>query len=439
MDECVTWAADRAESLQVDDYSVLLYLDDQAQARFSNNSLTVVNKLLTKELVVYISKGRKRIVGSLSTMNRESVEGFIERLHASMMAGGGESQFPRLPKGPFKYSYNGDFDPSVADLDLADMSSRAVDAALEAGAKRVAGSLTAGVSTVWIKTSTGAEASEERSRCLLNVRAFTDRDASGHGLSVATTLKEFSPEEAGKVAGENSRAARHPEEVEEGDYSVIFGPTVAANLIQHVGQATSAFNVDAGLSFFAGQLGKKVAVDGFNLVDHGQVRNGVHSRSFDDEGVPTRSNVLIEGGVLKTYIHNSATAAKHGAEPTGNAGMIEPRLWNLEVGEGTYTLDEMIEETKRGIYVTNNWYTRFQSYATGEYSTLPRDAAWLVEGGALKHPVVGLRINGAIPRQLTSIDAIGRERKWVQWWEVEVPTLMPAIRVPSVRITKATG
>lgn len=214
---------------------------------------------------------------------------------------------------------------------------------------------------------------------------------------------------------------------------------MAANLIQHVGQATSAFNVDAGLSFFAGQLGKKVAVDGFNLVDHGQVRNGVHSRSFDDEGVPTRSNVLIEGGVLKTYIHNSATAAKHGAEPTGNAGMIEPRLWNLEVGEGTYTLDEMIEETKRGIYVTNNWYTRFQSYATGEYSTLPRDAAWLVEGGALKHPVVGLRINGAIPRQLTSIDAIGRERKWVQWWEVEVPTLMPAIRVPSVRITKATG
>lgn len=435
----VDWATSRCRSLGTDDFSVILYDSDEGQARFGNNSLTITNRLLSKTLSVYMTKGRRRILGELSTMERTSVEGFVERLFRSMNTAGGESDFPPLPGGPFQYRFNGDFDPKISDFDLSGYASRTIDAALSAGALRVAGSLTTDRYKILISTSTGVNQSEERSQFRLNVRSFTDRDASGQGIAVSTSLADFDVEAAGRISGENAKLCRHPEEVEAGEYTVIMGPSVAAEIIGHVADATSAFSVDAGLSFFAGSLGKEVANPGFTLIDHGQIRNGINSRSFDDEGVPTRSDPLIEDGVLRTFIHNSTTAARHKAKLTGNAGIIEPHVWNIEVKGGDQSLEEMIRGTKRGIYVTNNWYTRFQSYTRGEYSTLPRDAAWLVEDGELKHPVAGIRLSGEIPRQMKEVDAIGKERKWIQWWEVDVPTLMPALRVPKVKVTKATG
>jgi PmbA protein len=344
-----------------------------------------------------------------------------------------------LPSGPFAYRFNGDFDRRVSDFDLAGNASRTIEAALGAGAKRVAGSLSTDRYGISIATSTGMSATEERSRFLLNVRSFTDRDASGQGIAVSTNVDGFDVEAAGRTSGENAKLSQHPKEVEAGEYAVIMGPTVAAELVQHVASSTSAFNVEAGLSFFAGAMGKEVATRDFSLIDHGQIKNGLNSRSFDDEGVRTRSNALIEDGVLRSYIHNSTTAARHKAALTGNAGLMEPRLWNLEVKAGSHTLDEMIGETKRGLYVTSNWYTRFQSYTKGDYSTLPRDAAWLIENGEMKHPVAGIRLSGEIPRQILELDAVGKERRWVQWWEVEVPTLMHAVRIPNVRVTKASG
>jgi PmbA protein len=438
-EETINWATSKCRDLGADDFSVLLYHSDEGQARFGNNSLTITNRLLNKELVVYMTKGKKRIFGELSTIDRGSVEKFVERLFRSMLAAGGESEFPHLPSGPFSYGFNGDFDPRVSEFDVAGQASKTIEAALSAGARRVAGSLSTDRYTVAISTSSGVNATEERSRFVLNVRSFTDREASGQGVAVSTNMDDFDVEAAGRTSGENAKLSRNPRQVEVGDYAVILGPTVAAELIGHVANSTSAFNVEAGLSFFAGSIGKEVAAEAFTLVDHGQIRNGLRSRSFDDEGVPTRTNSLIENGVLKTYIHNSTTAAKHKAALTGNAGLLEPHPWNIEVKAGSSTLEEMIRETKRGIYVTSNWYTRFQSYTKGEYSTLPRDAAWLIEDGELKVPVAGIRLSGEIPRQIREIDMIGKERRWVRWWEVEVPTLIPALRVPNVKVTKASG
>ena len=134
-DESIDWAAAKCRELGVDDYSILLYLNDEGQARFGNNSLTITNRLLTKQLVIYIMKGKKRVFGELSTIERESVGRFVERLFKSMMAAGAESEFPRLPAGPYSYSYNGDYDRRIVDFDLSGSASRAIDAALAARAK----------------------------------------------------------------------------------------------------------------------------------------------------------------------------------------------------------------------------------------------------------------------------------------------------------------
>ncbi len=101
------------------------------------------------------------------------------------------------------------------------------------------------------------------------------------------------------------------------------------------------------------------------------------------------------------------------------------------------SVEEMIKECKRAVYVTNNWYTRYQNYMKGEYSTIPRDATFLIENGSIKYAINGTRISDSIPRQLSSIKAIGKERRWIKWWEVEIPVYTPTILVEKTKLTRA--
>ncbi|MDG6929231.1 MAG: TldD/PmbA family protein [Nitrososphaerota archaeon] len=433
----IDWAEAKAKSLAVAEYTVVEHHLDEMQARFSDNSLSVVNRLLTTELGVYLAKGRKRVLGSLSSTGRRSVEEFVEKLFASMNSTSAESDFAPLPAGGAGYSHNGDADASLDPFDQAACAKSAIQAALSAGASRVAGSLTARRTLVVQRTSAGLQGSDERTSYLLNVRAFADKDASGHGVSVATRLRDLETEQAGRRAGEWAKKSRNPRQPEEGVYSVIFGRTVAADLFQHVGRSASAFAMETGLSFLPEKSGERAGSDRLTVKDHGQIEGGPDSRSFDDEGRATSTTVILDGGQMARHLHNSTTAAKHGAEPTGNAGIISPRPWNIEVVPGSSDIEEMVRETKRGIFVTNNWYTRFQSYKTGEYSTLPRDAAFYIEGGRIGHPVAGFRISDSIPRQLGAVTLLGRERSWIEWWEVSTPVLQPDMLVDGVRITRA--
>lgn len=424
----------KLENLNLEDYVLLRLNDHERMVRFSDNSVTVVKDIRNSSIFIYMAKDGRRMAGV--TYDIKALGTFIESMYRSLMASP-PSEYAHLPEGPFKYTHNYDLDLKAIEEDLSSLAGRAIDSALSAGAKRVAGSLIADMIELELWTSAGAEGVDRRSSILLNVRAFTEKDASGHGLSVATKLDRFDPEYAGRTAGEYSKMAKNPKMVEEGEYEVLLGATVSASLFELVGIASSAFNVDAGLSFLADKLGKKVGIEGLTLIDHGQVLNGVNSRSFDDEGLPTRDNTVIKKGVLNTYLHNTTTAKKFGTGSTANAGIIEPSPWNIEVLPGDMTEDEMLKEMKTGLLITNNWYTRFQSYRTGEFSTIPRDAMFYIERGEIKHSVTGIRLSSSLPKFLSSIRGVGRERRWIKWWEVETPVLTPAVLVEGMRVTKA--
>lgn len=274
---------------------------------------------------------------------------------------------------------------------------------------------------------------------LLNVRAFGDGEASGHGLSCSSTLKGFDPEEAGRQAGEHAKRMRNAKRPAEADYQILMSPTVASNLISLMGGFASAFSVDAGTSYLAGKLGRKVASQAFSLKDHGQINGALNPRVFDDEGLPTQTTSIIEDGVLKNYLHNLTTAKKSGARSTRNAGWLQPSPWNLEVGAGDSSYEEMISQMKSGIILTSNWYTRFTNYRTGQFSTVPRDGAYLVKNGEIKAPLSGLRISDTLERMFSSVKLLSRKRQWIQWWEVDDPTLCPWILVDGVRVTRAYG
>jgi PmbA protein len=178
----------------------------------------------------------------------------------------------------------------------------------------------------------------------------------------------------------------------------------------------------------------------FTLRDNPRFPGSPGSHLFDDEGCPTREVTLIDEGVLRSYLHSSYTAAKLGGSLTGSAYIATPTgtipiAQSLIIDPGDYTLEEMIREVREGILVTNNWYTRFQNYLTGDFSTIPRDGTFKIENGEVSGSIEGLRISDNMLRILSSIAGITGQRKWVRRWDAETPTLSPYILVKDLNFT----
>jgi len=140
--------------------------------------------------------------------------------------------------------------------------------------------------------------------------------------------------------------------------------------------------------------------------------------------------------VLKTYLHNTSTAKIFKAETSGNAGLVVPEAWNVELDPGSLSREEIFGEVRNGLYLTNTWYTRFQNYAVGDFSTIPRDGAFIIENGEIKGSIKDIRISDNALRMLGNITAISRERQHIHWWESQYPTLSPYILIKDVRITR---
>jgi PmbA protein len=434
-------AISAAKQLDVDDAVALSARSADSMIRFANNSVSVVNRVEEAELSVYLAKDRRRAIASTSNLQPAAVRKFVRDLFASMR-GLTESEYVPLPDRAVKYAPGrSGFDRKLEDADeeLPELARTAIDSALAAGGKRSAGVINAGKGTVAILTSTGTRGSDSRTAITLNIRSFAEKEASGHGLSCSASLAGFDPAEAGRRAGEGARRMKGASEPEAGKYQVLLSPTVASNLIETVAGAASAFSVDAGTSYLADKIGKRVAAGGFSLTDHGSVEGGLGGRVFDDEGTRTKSNKIIEEGVLRGYLHNLTTAKKWNTRSSGNAGFVQPHPWNLEVGAGDSTYDEMVREMKKGIVLTSNWYTRFANYRTGEFSTVPRDGAYLVENGRVVRSLKGMRAGDDLERMFSAVSMVSKRREWIQWWEVDTPTLCPWMLIDGVTITRAYG
>ncbi len=433
-------ALDLAKKLGCDDASVISALSNGNQVRFANNSITLVNSVRDITLDVYLAQSRKRIVGSSYNPTEKGIARFVESLFLSLRALPESEDYVPLPTGPFAYKpQHANYDPAVEDAPFVEFAKEAMDSALSSGAVRASGSVNSDVTHLYMVTSGNAKSSDRSSQILLNVRAFADDNSSGQGLSCSSYLSEFHPGKAGSKAGEHAKKALNSKPLAEGDYNVIFTPTVVANILPVASEA-SAFAIETGNSFLAEKLGQKVAVPQLNVEDRGVYEHGLGGRVFDDEGVPTGSNQILQEGVFKTMLHNSTTAKKFGKDrSTGNAGILSPQPNTIVFSAGDSTLEEMVRDTRNGLFVTNNWYTRYQNIRAGEYSTVPRDAAFKIEAGELKEPVTGFRLSDSIPRQLLNIELLGREREWIKWWEVSTPTLAPAMMIRGVRVTRAVG
>jgi PmbA protein len=422
-----------------DDVAATCVREDVKMIRFSNNQVTVSqawHSCITNVMVAV----RKRVgIGSIEDLSRGSVKHSLAELLKLTNASKPNKDYARLPQGPFKYTPSQANLGSIKSSDLVAYVKATISSAISNGADRVAGALILRKIDTEIETSAAVSGHDSLSSLEISVRAFSNNEASGQANSCSRIEKDFRPEQAGQAAAEVAKKAISPVEGKPGTYDVILGPNVVASLMNEVMSAASAFNIDAGLSFMTNMLKKRVASDNLTLIDDGTVPDGVNSRAFDDEGIPTRRTTVIEKGILKSFLHNSLTAKKFNSSTTGNAGWILPQPWNIIVNGNQLSEEKLFQSLDKGIYITNNWYTRFQNYRTGDFSTVCRDGLFMIRHGQAIQSLKGLRISDSLPRILRKIAGVSNKQYWIKWWEVEVPTLAPHMLVTDINLTKSVS
>ena len=420
-----------ALKMGADDAIVQIVRERMQQVRFSNNEITAAKEFNTVKAKVFVARGKKKAQFTL-----ENVEDIREDLKKSVPLVDRMQEnkdYYGIAQGPFEYESR-TCDRSIKDADPVDIASNAI-AACEA--ERIAGVLYTMYQDIAL-ASPYTDVRDERSYIETSMRAF-EGQSSGHAVACSATLREFDVVGAAEQASGLARKSVSPEQGKEGRYDILFTPLCFASLLLGgLYFSMSAFFVDVGMSFFRGKIGEKVASDKVTLVNDGSAENGVFSGKFDEEGVPTKRTPLIEKGVLRNFLHNTSTATKFETETTANAGLDVPEPQNLIMDEGNKTFDELVSEINNGLMVTNTWYTRFQNYMTGEFSTIPRDAILKIENGEITGSVKNIRISDNMLRVLKSIDGLGRESQQIHWWECESPVFSPYVLVRDVNVTTST-
>jgi PmbA protein len=231
-------------------------------------------------------------------------------------------------------------------------------------------------------------------------------------FSVARSLSRLdAPEKVGTIAAQRTLRRLGAKKVKTAKVPVVFDPMVANSILDHIFEGVNGDSVYRGASFLAGKLGEKIAGDQVTVIDDGTMAGGFGTSPFDGEGVPTRRTVVIENGVLKSYLLNTYTAKKLGLKTSGNASRglagtpgIGPGNYFLQ--PGTKTPKEIIAAIPEGLYVTE-FLGHEVNLVTGDYS---RGASGLwISGGELGYPVEEITVAGNLKELFFNISEIGSD------------------------------
>ncbi len=349
--------------------------------------------------------GKHQAIVSSNDRGTDHLNDLVERAVAMAKA---------VPEDPWcGLAEPGELATSWPDLDLADPEEPSPEAliaqatAAEDAARGVAG----------VTNSEGAEASWHRARlALATSNGFAGSYmTSGRSVSVSVLAGEGTgmerdfdytsavygsdledPAVVGQRAGDRAVRRLKPRRVPTCQVPVVFDRRVSGGLLGHLLGAISGTSIARGTSFLKDKLGQQIFPDTITIVDDPHRPRGLRSRPFDGEGVASQRMVLVENGVLKTWILDLSSARQLGLKSTGRASRGTssppgPSPANVWIEPGAITYGELIGDIASGFYVTELMGMGVNS-VTGDYS---RGAAgFWIENGALSFPVSELTIAG---------------------------------------------
>jgi PmbA protein len=218
-----------------------------------------------------------------------------------------------------------------------------------------------------------------------------------------------SADEVGRIAAQRALRRLNPRKIDTQKAPIVFDPITAKSLLGELADAVNGGAIYRHASFLVGKIGEKIASDLVTIVDDSTIPGLFGSAPFDDEGVPSRRTVVVERGVLKSYLLNTYCARKLGLKTTGSAS--RGLSGNAGVGTGNFYLEagakseaSIIAGIKRGLYLTQLMGATANS-VTGDYSS-GASGLW-IENGEIAYPVAEITIAGNLKQMLLDVSQVG--------------------------------
>ena len=336
---------------------------------------------------------------------------------SSMVAVGGEGRphdLYTLAEPPIA----ADLDRKLKLLGRMDAEARSLDPRV----RQVIATLGSEDVVVMIATPTGFTVGDVRPLTRLNITVIVEdgarREIGSFGGGGRVAFDFFLEQERWKrFAGEAVRQALMKLDAVEapaGEMTVVLGPGWPGILLHEaIGHGLEGDFNRKGTSAFSGRIGQMVASELVTVVDDGTIANRRGSLNVDDEGVPTRRNVLIEKGVLRGYLQDRLNSRLMGMEPTGNgrresyAHPPMPRMTNTFMLAGQDEPADIIRSVGKGLYAVN--FGGGQVDITNGRFVFSASEAYLIEDGRVTRPVKGATLIGNGPEALTRVSRVGHD------------------------------
>jgi PmbA protein len=442
--EIVRRAIERARMAGASQADVVLVQSDSRESRVRDQEIEFVKQADERCLGIRVLVGREGGFSSAVTSTCDLSEQAVDRMAEETVA-----LAQATAPDPHAGLPDSDFASDLPDLNLIELEDRQVPIETGIDAARRAERAARDFDSR-IQNSEGSQTSSDFSRIVYaNSEGFlAGYDSAYHSLfseplaidgenkerdywlSVGRRIADLEDAASvGRKAAERALRRLGGRRLQTCEVPVLFDSMTAPSLLGQLSSCLSGYAIYREASFLAGRMGDRIASPLFTLIDDGRLPAGLGSKPFDGEGLPTRRNVLVDEGILQSWLLDSYSGRKLGLPSTGNAsrgagsgpGVGATNLW-LESGSGT--LDELVADTERGLLVTELIGMGFNP-TTGDYS---RGASGLwIEEGRIAYPVEEITIASNLLDMLQGIDAVGAELEW-----------RGRIAAPPLRIKKMT-
>ncbi len=313
------------------------------------------------------------------------------------------------------------------------------------------------LSRVVTANSRGAFAEEERSQAVLFVQvvaAAGGRMETGYepagGPGAAAFLSSLDPVETALLACRRALLTLDAPEAPAGRMTVVLSSEAGGTMVHEaVGHGLEADLAGQGMSVYGGKVGQQVASPLVTVVDDPTLPGKRGSYRFDDEGTPARRTVLVERGVLVTYLNDLLGAERTSQAPNGHGRRQSFRHWPIPRMANTLILpggddpDAIIRSVDRGLLVRRMGGGQVNP-VTGDF-VFEVSEGYLLEKGRVSHPVRGATLAGNGPEVLKSVDMLGNDLGFgigtcgKEGQGVPVSDAQPTLRIPVIAVGGREG
>lgn len=373
--------------------------------------------------------------------DRGVVRRIAELAVSQAKAGTPDPDFKGLPERARPADVSGLFDHRVAELEADDIVAMAITLSDRAGDDKRITSVNAGVTvgqgTFALANSNGFVASQRMTSFETSAEAVARAGAemfSGVDAGASRRLSPGMMDKVGTNAREHAIMGLRGARMKTGDYPVVMDPLAVGFVFgMAIGGGVNAESVQRKRSYLTGKLGGKIGSEKLSVHDDPTLAWGTGSYSFDGEGVRARRHTIIDKGRLVTYLYDSLAAGKESRPSTGNASR-GGSIWsfrktpsistsNLVVSRGDASMDEMLSETRQGVYLRLTY--DYPNLASGEFSGL------MMESYKIEHGEIGPSVRQAtmgihLIDMFSRVEMVGKKA-------VDVF----GVRTPGLRISKA--